>query len=101
MLTRGNQESFLLSRFGSSRCHSRLSTNVLQSSREDDGDVFLGEANALGYIQEEPKSVAEASLTPLQRTRFRYAVPKGVKADDLMPPWELQRRQKRINHLSK
>ena len=74
-------------------------TDDKQSSKEDDGDVFLGEANALRYVHDEPEAIQPIpSLS--NKARFRYSVPNGIKADALMPPWESERRQKRINDLS-
>ena len=77
--------------------------NALQSSREDDADVFLGEANALGYIRHGSgdSSIIQAVAAPSLNTKFRYALPSGVKADALVPPWEAERRKKRIEYLSK
>lgn len=74
-------------------------TNEVQASKEDDGDVFLGEANAMRYVHDGSESVQPVPSLA-NKARFKYSVPHGLKADALMPPWEAERRQKRINDLS-
>lgn len=81
-------------------CYCWICTDPPQSGKEDDGDdVFLGEANALRYVHDEPPA-QQRTPSPLYKPRFRYSVPNGLKADALIPPWEAQRRQKRISDLS-
>lgn len=62
---------------------------------EDDGSVFLGESSSLQYVNEEQTSTIPAS----KRSRLRHSVPNAVKADALVPPWEIERRRARIKSL--
>ncbi|KAK5173527.1 uncharacterized protein LTR77_002208 [Saxophila tyrrhenica] len=66
---------------------------------EEDGDVFLGEATSLRYVHDAPDSAAPTSNSPDQSARLRYAVPSAVKAESLIPDWEVQRRERRKEHL--
>lgn len=71
-----------------------------QDSREDDGEVFLGEASALGYVTDVPATAAAQTLPGTTAGyKFRHAVPPNVKAEALVPQWETDRRNARFNFL--
>lgn len=66
--------------------------------QEDDGDVFLGESTTLRYVPE-AKLPEHSGPSPSHSIKLRHSVPNAVKAEALVPPWEIERRRARINFL--
>lgn len=83
-----------------SLAQSHIELGPRQDSRpEEDGDVFLGESTALRYVHDQPISAVPPGVSPSHNVRLRHAVPNAVRADALIPEWEVERRRNRINYL--
>lgn len=76
---------------------SEASPRTQDPKQEDDGDVFLGESTALRYVQDEPISATQRS--PAHSVRLRHSVPNAARAEALIPNWEVERRERRLEHL--
>ncbi len=70
-----------------------------EARQEDDGDVFLGEATSLRYVHDGPDPAAPTASPSAHSLRLRYSVPAAVKAESLIPQWEVYRRIRRKEHL--
>lgn len=70
-----------------------------QDPKEDDGDVYVGESSSLGYVTQVPQSTTQPGPVQSAGYRLRYPVPNFVKAEALVPQWEIDRRTARHNFL--
>ncbi|PKS12593.1 hypothetical protein jhhlp_000801 [Lomentospora prolificans] len=85
---------------GTSPAESQSPTALPQqsSSRPDDeASVFLGESTAIRYLSE--ASPPAAGPSPPPSLRFLHSVPNAIKATSIIPPWEVERRQAKIELL--
>ncbi|WYZ41420.1 hypothetical protein EsH8_V_000315 [Colletotrichum jinshuiense] len=77
-----------------------LSPSLISDSRhEDDSSVFLGESSSIRYVTNGNPAPSEAGISPPENLRFLHSVPHAVRAENLIPEWEFQRRQTRIRAL--
>ena len=71
------------------------------SRHEEDGDVFLGESSSLGYVPNETEASNALGISPPGAARLRHNVPNAIRAESLIPQWEVDRRATRLEILKK
>ncbi|KAK1512159.1 cutinase transcription factor 1 alpha [Colletotrichum tamarilloi] len=69
------------------------------NGQEDDSSVFLGESSSIRYVTNSNPTPPTAGTSPPENLRFLHAVPHAVRADNLLPEWEVERRKSRISSL--
>ncbi|OHE97892.1 cutinase transcription factor 1 alpha [Colletotrichum orchidophilum] len=67
--------------------------------QEDDSSVFLGESSSIRYVTNSNPTPSIAGISPPENLRFLHAVPHAVRAENLIPEWEVERRRSRIRSL--
>ncbi|KAK1700651.1 cutinase transcription factor 1 alpha [Colletotrichum godetiae] len=67
--------------------------------QEDDSSVFLGESSSIRYVTNNNPTPPTAGISPPENLRFLHAVPHAVRAENLLPDWEVERRRSRIRSL--
>lgn len=70
-----------------------------ESRQEDEGPVYLGESNSVRYVHNDSTPGEPTEPSPGQGQRLLHNIPNAVKAESLVPEWEAERRQNRINSL--
>lgn len=85
---------------GTPATDSRSPTTLPQhtvSRPDDEQSVFLGESTSIRYLSE--PSPPAAGPSPPQSIRFLHSVPNVIKAASIIPQWEAERRQAKIEAL--
>ncbi|KZL74672.1 cutinase transcription factor 1 alpha [Colletotrichum tofieldiae] len=77
----------------------RSPTLVTDSRQEDESSVFLGESSSIRYVTNGNPTAPEAGVSPPENLRFLHSVPHAVRAENLIPEWELERRRARLRLL--
>ncbi|KAK6217293.1 cutinase transcription factor 1 alpha [Colletotrichum tabaci] len=67
--------------------------------QEDESSVFLGESSSIRYVTNGYPPAPEAGISPPENLRFLHSVPHAVRAKNLIPEWEIERRRTRIGLL--
>ncbi|KAH6972332.1 cutinase transcription factor 1 alpha [Ilyonectria sp. MPI-CAGE-AT-0026] len=68
------------------------------SRQEDESSVFLGESTSMRYLHD--NTPPHSGPSPPQNLRFLYSVPDAVRAENLIPQWEAERRRARLRALT-
>ncbi|KAK1981203.1 cutinase transcription factor 1 alpha [Colletotrichum cereale] len=74
-------------------------TLATDSRQEYESSVFLGQSSSIRYVTNSNSSVSEAGVSPPENLRFLHSVPHAVRAENLIPEWEVERRRTRIKRI--
>ncbi|EQB51989.1 hypothetical protein CGLO_08415 [Colletotrichum gloeosporioides Cg-14] len=73
--------------------------DTIDGRQEEETSVFLGESTSIRYVTHGYPTPAGAGVSPPENLRFLHSVPNAVRAENMIPPWEVERRQARIRSL--
>ncbi|KAF9880852.1 hypothetical protein CkaCkLH20_01894 [Colletotrichum karsti] len=79
---------------------SQLDTFAIPDTRqEEESSVFLGESTSIRYVTHGFPTPSDAGASTPENLKFLHLVPNAVRAENLIPQWEVERRQARIRSL--